>query len=72
MPGEGHRFTPTEDSLAKQISREYQKKGYTKEEADRIGYASVTEINKNPKVKHELDKSLEHKHKSTMDKIRNR
>lgn len=64
------RFTPTEDSLAKQISREYQKKGYTKEEADRIGYASVTEINKNPEVKKELDMKL--KKKSMTDKLRGR
>ena len=71
MPtGEGHRFTPTEDSLAKQISREYQKKGYDKKDANRIGYATVVEIGKNPKAKRELDKSLEHK--SMLSRVKNR
>ena len=56
--------------MAKEISRKYQEKGYSKQDADRLGYASVVEINKNPKVKKELDNEL--KRTSASNKIRNR
>ena len=61
----GHRFTPTEDSVAKGISLEYQKKGYTKKDADRIGYATVVQMNKDKKLKRDVDNSV-------ANKIRNR
>ena len=61
----GHRFTPTEDSLAKGISEEYQKQGVPKKKADKIGYATVVKMNKDKRFKHEVDNSV-------ADKIRNR
>ena len=45
MPNDGkHRFTTKEDKLAKDISKEYQKKGYPKKRADKVGYATVNKI----------------------------
>lgn len=52
MPKDGkHRFTPTEDMLAKNISKEYQKKGYPKKEADSLGYATVSKLNHDKKFR---------------------
>lgn len=64
------RFTPTEDTLAKQISREYQKKGVSKEEANRIGYATVTRMNNDKQFRSEVNKDLQKK--SALSKVRNR
>lgn len=62
MPkGAGHRFTPTEDLLAKQISKQYQKKGYSEREANSLGYATVVQLNKNKNYR-----------KSVMKRLRNR
>lgn len=45
MPkSKGHRFTTKEDELAKDIAKEYQKKGYSQKESRRIGYSTVNKI----------------------------
>jgi hypothetical protein len=54
----GHRFTPTEDLLAKSIAKQYEKRGYSKEEANSIGYATVTQLNKNPSYRRSVMKKL--------------
>ena len=40
----GHRYTKQEDNIARAISKEYQKKGYSKKESDRIGYSTLNKI----------------------------
>jgi hypothetical protein len=42
--GKEHRYTTKEDNIARGISEEYQKKGYSKKEADRIGYSTLNKI----------------------------
>lgn len=49
MPGLGHRFTEEEDELAKKIIKEYERKGYSKEEAKRIAYSTINERRKKMK-----------------------
>lgn len=45
MPkGKGHRFTTKEDKLANDIAKEYQKKGYPKNQSKAIGYATVNKV----------------------------
>ena len=65
MPLGKHRFTPTEDSIAKGISEQYQKEGMPKKDADRIGYATVNKMNKDKKFKRQVDNTV-------ANKIRNR
>jgi hypothetical protein len=55
MPGPGHRFTPTEDMLAKRIARQYEMRGYDSERAKQIGYATVTKLNSDSRFRHIVD-----------------
>lgn len=44
MPYGKHRFTIKEDKLAKLISQEYIRKGYSPKRARQIGYATVNKM----------------------------
>ena len=45
MPKGGkHRFTLKQDRLAKDIAKEYEKKGYSKKRAKQIGYSTINKI----------------------------
>lgn len=53
MPrGNGHRFSIEEDKFAKRIAKNYRKKGYSMEEAKRIGYATVQKLINADRKKH--------------------
>ena len=59
MPNDGkHRFTPTEDLLAKRIGKQYKKEGVPKKKAKAIGYATVQKINNDPKYRSKVTNQL--------------
>ena len=43
MPGPGSKFTAKQDRQAQHIAESEQKRGKSKDEAERIGYATVNE-----------------------------